>query len=406
MKLVFILQTIKKNIVKHKKGTTISILVSIALIFFLNIYIGNLYQTQNHLMELSETMPIYGYISNLNGTQKVGLEIKEDLVEQIQNSSYTKNVDYTVRILGGIGEFETEQWRKALDLSILACNNLENVVDISVDDMEGLNAVLNSSKKECIVDRAIMKQKGWSVGQTIPLNLYYYVFENHGEMKNYPLQICDFKIAGVMDSVTTQDKDRVKPDILVPMNTVKDIYHESQIPCNVDFLSFYVKDPLKLNETKKEMESFGLMPVIPNADPSMKGNALVLKDVNFISTANYLREEIDTLYRLLPIIIVCIAVVGYIIGFLLIQERKNEFLIMRLLGASNGKTICLLYAENICLSLLSVLGVFSISTLSRYNGKVILSSFVLVFVSYSVGNLISLFRLGCVNVLKLNSQLE
>lgn len=52
------------NMRKHKMQSLLNIFISMAVVLFICLYLGNLMGTKEQLADLPEIMPVYGYITN------------------------------------------------------------------------------------------------------------------------------------------------------------------------------------------------------------------------------------------------------------------------------------------------------------------------------------------------------
>lgn len=132
------------------------------------------------------------------------------------------------------------------------------------------------------------------MGDKIPLNFYYYIPDNRTmSLDLSPLELTEIEIVGTMEEfvITTT---ATSPDILMPFETIREMYTENDVAFFADTVSFRVKDPLRLNEFKEEMKGFNLLETA-TAEDSYSGIALTVKDRNFISMASDLRRAIEYL---------------------------------------------------------------------------------------------------------------
>ncbi len=123
-----------RNIFRSKKKSVITIIIVVFLTVILNVYIGNVAVNISQLENLPDAIPVYCQITNLNGTRASGLVIEENLIEQIKDSGYIKNSAYTIRMMGGIGEFEPEEWEANLNLFVAGANCAEAIPGLSPDE--------------------------------------------------------------------------------------------------------------------------------------------------------------------------------------------------------------------------------------------------------------------------------
>lgn len=339
------------NIKIHKYKSILTSILCMLMVMLFHLYLANINSNQRQLKDLAIIMPISARIVNLNGSQEVNLAIRDEMIQKLQTSQYIDREIYTVRSKGSIGEFESEDWQEHLKLWVLSSNTLEAVVDFNDQNItwkEGYDSgFLKGEEAKCIISQKLMEDHHWNLGDTIPLYQYYYYYGNRSEIFMDPLDTTSFEIIGYAQFPRTSYD---APDILLPFQTERNIFKRNEIPFFADSASFYVSDPLKLNEFKKEMKSFMLLPVSKAAEFSHDGIALSERDTDFITAASKLRQVLDILMGFSVIILVIVIGIGYIASFLLLQGRKEELAIMRSLGLSNKTCFFIMMIEGFIIS--------------------------------------------------------
>ncbi len=398
-----IMYIIIRNLYRNKYKSIITLSICICLVLFLNVYIGNIDSNERQLGSLPEAVPIYCRITSLNGDREAGLDISEELVKKLQQSPYVKEDAYTVRMMGGIGEFDIEDWKENLNLHIIGANSINAIPGFTSDNIhmnqEEQSTFFSSSKAECIVSSSLIKEKGWKIGESVSLNLYYYTYDDKEGITSTPLELISVKIVGEMEpslAVTEQ----ATPDILLPMKTVMESYTRMQVPFSADSASFYVSNPLKLNEFKEEMKSFGLISKVAAANDSYKGSALTVRDTIFISLSSQLQQTIFMLKSFFLLIGITIFIIGYIVSFLLIGSRQKEFSLMRTLGLSVRGCFGILWTEQFFLILIGeIMG--SIMCINFQTIRTVLITDILIMTIYLLGAFVALWWLGRKNTIQL-----
>ena len=406
---MFLLQTALRNIWRCKSKSILTICVCIFIISLLNVYWGNIESNRKQLIDLADTIPIYCRISNLNGSRVAGLDIRDVTVQNLESSSHVNNLVFTVRLMAGEGAFSIDDWKDNLDLSILGTNSIQGVEGISEDQItmkEGTSLdFLKYSDKYCIVSQRCMVEKQWDIGDKVNLNLFYYFHKDGYALKIEPLDLVTFEIIGTMESAAYDDSGYLPTEILLPVEAVREIYRSREISFSADSAFFYLQDPLKLNEFKAEMREFHLMPQSSSAKDSDKGVALSVKDSVFITAANRLRQGMDTLLRFLPMILVIVILIGYIISYLLVYNRKKDFAIMRSIGFRHKDAFMVFLLEQLLLAFCGSLiqSVFS-TILITHNGPVLFVVNMGFFICFMIGVTIAVGRIGRSNIMETLSQ--
>lgn len=394
-----------RNIRRCRLKSFLTILICICISTLLSLYWGNIVSNRNQLVGLSESIPIFCRITNLNGSMESGLEIPEEQILNLKSSSHVKNPVFTVHLMAGEGEFLIEDWKEHLKIPVIGTNSIQGVEGITSEQItlkEGTNLdFLDSAVCSCVVSKRLMKEYNWEIGDSVSLNLYYYHHENEYALKIDPLDLVDFQIIGTMEEVPFKDSGYLPPEILLPFEAVQEIYHAKEIPFSADSASFCLADSLKLNEFKAEMEKNRLLQITPYAKDSYRGVALLVKDSVFIDAANRLRQVMDTLLGFLPFILVIVVFVGYIISYMMVYSRKKDFSIMRSIGFRFKEVFAVFFMEQFLLALCGTVVHSIISAAFITHAPSILLIVNLWFlVNFMLGNVISIWIFGKRNVME------
>lgn len=410
---MFYINTAMRNLLRHKSKNILNFCICLIVILLLNLYLGNIESSKAQLHSLPDAIPIYCRITNLDSSQEAGLEISEELIKDLKVSPYVKDAIFTVRLMAGEGDFTPEEWKGNLNIPIMGINTIDAVEGIECEQIQlksGTSLDFYSfDKAVCMVSCELMRDRQWEMGDVIPLNIFYYYHESPYNPYNLMLDrlgVTEFEIVGTMEEIYSS-ADVAPPRILIPFDTIRERYHEADIPFMADSASFYVADALRLNEFKEEMHSFGLMSVVPAANYSYVGNALSARDATFISAASRLRQGIDILQGFFPIVFITVVFVGYITSYLLIYSRQKEFALMRSLGVSNNGCFATLLTEQ---SVIVIAGIVAGSLLSvcfgYYEGKSIALVGMIFIMSFMVGNMAALWRFARNSVMEVLFQVE
>ncbi|QNU66427.1 hypothetical protein EHE19_016410 [Ruminiclostridium herbifermentans] len=358
--------------------------------------------SKQQLKELAAVNSVYCRITNLNGTIETGLEIKEDIVDKIQSSSQVKDATFTVRLLAGEGEFPLEDWKEHLTLFITGINRISAISGLSEDKIhwkgKAEEKFFSSSVQGCLVSESTMEKYQWNLGDTISLNLYYQYYDERNQLHYKPLELMPIEILGTLDPFISTT-EQVPSDILIPFDTIRECFSRKKSPFYADSCFFYVNDPLQLNKFKEEMKSIGLLQKSPTADYNYQGISLTVRDSTFRALGNQLLQSIDTLQSFLPLIGITIICIGYIASFLLINTRQREFALMRAIGVGRGMCFRLFLLEQLLLILVGeILGGGITFLLFRSSVTVAISGSIF-FISYLLGCMFALWRMGRTSVI-------
>ena len=384
------------NIKKNKVRSFVCLLVIGALLLLLSIYIQNISSVRNQLLELGTVLPVSGNITTLNGDNRTGLAIKEEIYQNMVDAKTIERLKVNLLLSGGIGDFDVEEYREYLRYNVMAING----VSAFREDMQENPLFSNGEEAVCIVGEDTMVENDWKIGDTVLLNLYSYYLDEEYVMQRKPLAISEYKIVDSMADTTSDLMETV--DIIVPLESVRKLFHQENKIFTVNAISFYVKDPLKLNEFKAEMKSFGLLSVRPAADfdPTYSGIALSVKDSTFIATATQLRQQEELLQSFFPIVFIIVILVGYITSTLLIQSRQKEFRLMRIVGISKANAIITFFYEQLFIVVIGLLIGIVILWATRLTTVMTLLIASTICFGYCLGVLVSLLGMARKNIME------
>lgn len=398
---MFYLHTVFCNIKRNRAKSMSTIIICVFVLGLLSVYFNQISSNKAQLEELAKIIPVYCRITNLNGSLETGLEISDTLIQEIKNNTtFVKDPAFTVRLVAGLGDFPIEEWREKLNLNVVGANTIEAITGLSKEMIKAnvdVSDFFASTKQICILSDAIMERNHFSIGDTISLNLYYQYYDEHKTLHYEKLALLPMKIVGTMEAISA-NTEQLSPDIILPFETVRDSYIAQGITFYADSSFFYVANPLTINDFKKEMKRIGLLEKIPAADYAYQGNALIVRDTTFRSLASQLRQSIDTLHDFFPLIFFLIVFIGYIISFLLINSRQKEFALMRALGVSRGKAFLLFLLEQSCLIIIGIGLGGGIIALVLHKVIVAFYAGIIFLVSYMIGCMFALWRMGKLSV--------
>lgn len=351
------MRIIIRNLICHRKKNITVLFSVIFSTVLINAYMGNIASSQSQLRKLADITPVSCYITNLNGSRMAGIEIAEETVRQLLKSEYTKDVAYAIRLMSDIGEAE-ENGQHQPDCNAMGINNIAAIPDLEYDNIHmtgDKEAFFASDENIALISSDILEKHHLKVGDEIRLSLYYYEYDDKSlSMTCRLLETPEVRIAGEIEYIRT-GSDGVFSDIILPAGYTEKIFAENGVQVFMDAVSFYIKDPMKLNEAKEEFKSMQLMPVAKDARLSFKGFALNVKDSTFVSLAGNLKKNMALLeFFILPLHILLLLLI-FLISFILARNWKKEHITMRLLGISEYQCIMYYCVESLILSVFGVL---------------------------------------------------
>lgn len=407
---IFYLRTSLTNIRRHAHKSLLNLIICTLIVVLLNGYVENIDSTKEQLVSLPESIQVMAAISNLNGSQNAELKIKDETIQLLENSAYTKDLVYTVQLRTGFGEFGIEDFEGKLNYFGAGVNDIKGVAGLKADEIilrEGNSLdFLKSARKECIVDAYLLEQMNMKLGDKVPLTSFYYRYGDYHDIYIEPLNTEVYEIIGSMD-IKEYLGSTVQPDIIVPVGAIRQAFQQrGDIAFTADSCLFEVKNPFMLNVFKEEMHRAGLLSVVKDADYQYDGNALTVADETFIRSAENLEENLTLLKAVFPLFLVIIAFIGYITAYLFIQNRSMEYAIMRSLGIGRAGGFLTMFMEILIVEVAGCVLGGILCVLWMGTGIKILSavagSFLVFYVLGSAAALLSMNSLSVMKVLSKN----
>lgn len=337
------------SIRRRKAANLVTVGISLMLVILLNLYFGSLYSYRNQLRDLSQNVPIYCRVLNRNGTLDSSLFIPERTLNGLRATDQIKDLTYITRLMAGEGDFKLAELQNRLSIQVLGANCMvalgEQASELIDMETEAAEELLQSDRRECIVDKTMMRRRKWEVGDTVILKCYYVGADSEfNKREMHPMGgTVEVKIVGTMAGV--------EGHILLPYDAVIGIYQQFGHHCFADWTAFYVKDPLQLNEFKEEMKDIGLAEVIPTASDSYYGCALEVRDEHFVTGGTNLKRSIEMLQLFFPVVCVMVLMIGYVVSYLSGNSRREEYALLRLQGVKKIKSSLLFLSEQMILVL-------------------------------------------------------
>jgi ABC-type antimicrobial peptide transport system permease subunit len=402
---MFIIHLIQKNVMKHWKKSILSVLISIVIILFLLLYLQNIESNQTQLIKLGQTIPVTGRVSNIDGSQVVGLEIGFDKVHQVLDTNMITDAVITAQAYAR--ETDATELDRMLPppIIIIGANTFSAFTAFSTEDVTFTSSYdesyLTGNEEVCVLRDAYLQEQNLKLGEEFELEMYAPKY--NGQVgSSFTYEWMGVKRLKIIGSYTTDANilSEDLPYIITPMSYIEHIYDGSKEKPNASSMRFTLKEPLKINVFKSAMQQIGFVSVNISGGASHIGKAISMNDQTFILAATQLKESLTMLKSLAPLIFIIVAVIGYIASYLLMQSRQNEFAIMRSLGTDKKRCFIIIFLESLMLaligSILGTVGALIIVDVSPLMTGVILGSFL---ITYLLGTAIALFLLNRFSVM-------
>ncbi len=400
---MFVLKLLWLNIIKHRTRVFLSILIFASIMIFLFIYYENVEKNKNQLAMLSQSIPVTAKIYNTNGTQEVGLQISHDRFDRLKESNLIDDEFYTIPL-----RFEITKIAFSREIEIRgaaeAVNQLGYEFLSNVEYIRGFDdGFLSGDMGLVIIEEDYMKGAGIDLGDELEINVLGVVYDRGGYSFQYEKLNSDtVKVIGKYSAETDYSIGAI-PNFICSTVWAKRMYSSVDFDYFYGSAEFRVKDPLHLNEFKSEAMQLGFQQINLQAPFSREGIGLVTNDEVFVKSATQITNQLKMVEGFSPIINVLFIFLGFIISYLLLQSRKNEFALMRLLGTSKCKCILATLLENVFSSCSGWLlaGIIYLLLTGLYTSQMHLTALSF-FICYIFGGLlanISIYRLSVINAL-------
>ncbi len=397
-----------RNIKTHKRSSILAILISALLILFMFLYLGGLSESQSELANLSYAVPVEGKIVNPNGSWDTELQISPSMVQKLERTEMIKDVIKTANFyVDDTLTVYTEEEQAWLGLDKLLCsaNTLEAfpyVNSDTIDFAEGYTKdFIASGEAVCILESEYMNEQNLSIGDTYKTSVYRKRYEYSALIYSlrYVTDI-ELKIIGSFEIDYSKVGGAETGIAVAPLRYVREVFRDIDAPYGVHSMHFAWAGDGDLDAFKAAAEEIGLKPRNPQDGLDVVGKALVLYDEAYIKTESQLMKSISLRQILLPLIFAVISAIAFLISYLLLQSRQNEFAIMRSLGQSKASVFLSLLTEAVILALIgglagSIIGIIIGTDL--LTALVILGIFIIL---YSLGTVIALLLLNRFSVME------
>jgi len=406
------------NIRRHWTRSFLAVFTCMLIVVFLFLFFSGLLVNLSELEALPAAIPIEARLTNLNGSQRSEVLIKESYIQALEASEYVEDLDYTAEIAAVLGDVEAD------DAAVMEQRNMELPWGLGVNRVEAMPGVpkeafvfeqgkgievLEGAEPVCVMGERELEGLGLRVGDTVQMTLFNTTYPGNNPLKSYNrLGLYDVRIVGSF-SVPSGGEAAVTRmvQVVFPVGWLREIHGQVGSFFFADSARFRVAKPLELNAFKAEMHAAGLLPVISEATSTQTGGSLLVNDETFVKTATRLKENITLTQLLLPFVVVIVGFLGFVTSYLLLQSRRPEIAIMRSLGVSRKGCFGMLIFESAVLELSgSLAGVAVASILVDMNAMLAAGVILPFFVVYMAGTAIALAMLGRFSVMQVLTALD
>ncbi|MCP1111056.1 hypothetical protein M2145_002782 [Lachnospiraceae bacterium PF1-21] len=392
---MFIFRTAVENIRRHKRKSILFFMACLLLSLIMQVILINLQVTEREYLEIRRSIPVTGRVTNLTGTSSSRLVIPEKNIAAIENCDFLKDKLYQAPVWFTNHEIDSKDVRMNNSYYGLATNSAEATSYKEITWLEGESEKsLSDEELKIIVSKPLLEAENTSLGKDLDLYIHYqhcdaYDVISYDFSKQHTFRIIGFYTAN------DNEQDRQGADILVPYKAITALHKEEGRRYLMDGASFSLVDPAEINAVKEEMKKTGYLSIAPGAVPSRKGNALLFEDSTFIKTATNFEDNIRLNKIFLPVLLGALLVVIYLLVNMLMQSRREEYLLYRVMGMRRRSVGVLFCLEHILIALGGVIVSLILSMImggTSWMQGAILS--LLVLLCICVGTMIALVSIG------------
>lgn len=364
--MMYGLHMLGRNIVRHKWKSCLNLGICMLVVILISLFYGNISSLEKQYQTLPKSMPVEAVICNETGSKQSGILIEEELTETLQNSKYVAEYEEQIVLQGSLPQKQDNR-----NYSVLGANRMDAFTDNEeqIQWEEGWDTDrFFKEENVCLADEVLLKNYNLKPGDKIELDLNYYTKSNllnvqYRFLRLVPLKRVTLQIVGTYQSAELADGQNAS-QLFVSTDSVREWHRKEQIPYCASAVTFQVKEPQKLNAFKKEMQKEKILTVNPGAEDTYRGTAMMVFDSYYMEAATRLQRSLDLLHSFYPFVMLVLAVAGMIVSYLLIQSRRAEADLMRILGTGRYRIGTLFALEQIFLAVAGCVTGILLSVLS------------------------------------------
>lgn len=327
---------------RNRNRTILLVCIAALLICCMSLYIGNIQSAQAALEDLGEAIPVHAQIVSRDGTNTVGLEIREDHVDSLLNMDI-KDPVYTSFACGSIDTKScVDEKAAAVDTNISGANDLRALVGLTEDNLTFLDgwdgSFLASEDAVCIINNQYAMQHDLILGDTITMPLFTSKRKNDG----YSIQLdrigeYSIQVIGIYQQSTSAGATPLQ--MVVPIKWLKNVTIKSGQRFLYDSFRCTLANPMELNTFKEAAKASHFSKVVRNTgmmimENSYKGDALVVDDQLFIETAEKLQQNSDVLRLFMIPFFSLVILMITLVTFQILRSAQRDMAIAISLGRS------------------------------------------------------------------------
>lgn len=344
-----VVYSIGVNIRRHRAKSILNAAISMMAVVVLVFYYGSLESTRQQFEELPEAIPVRASFMNATGELKNGILVRPQVLDMVYASPYVWKIQETAELAGDIAAGGSGEDAEVQVVGVNCPEIVQEYGEEEVNWAEGWDwERFLGSKHVCIAGESFLEMQGADTGDYVSLSLEHYQPADLGVgLRRLALGFEEAEVVGTLNDAEAA----AMPEIILPLDAVKQLYQENGETYFASSLSFTVKDPMNLNALKQDLKEEGLSSVVPELTDTYMGSAVRIEDDVFIQAAIGMEKNITLLEAFLPFLLLIVILAGYLVPHLLLQGRRSEYAIMRALGTGKKRCIVIFFAEHILLAM-------------------------------------------------------
>ena len=259
-------------------------------------------------------------------------------------------VSHFITTVNGTGYTSSSGTCMLIGMNSITCENqLLPEYGCEIKWYEGYDeSIFEGEEAVCLIPEGMAKPRYYDNGQG-EAELYFFLrvmgSTNGGpvEEKSRSEYKCKLKIVG---TYTAGDEK----SIYCPYPIIEQVYSELNQSITLDFISATISDNMRLDEFREKASLFFTEPatepveipwgcyVIYDSKQSYNEfycNAIDIADENLFDLSTILEDSIKFNQTVTLVVVILSAVAGFLVGFLMIRNRKRDIMLMRTVGESN-----------------------------------------------------------------------
>jgi ABC-type lipoprotein release transport system permease subunit len=303
---------------------------------------------------------IHGYLTDMRGRQIGGLSIGAGVVSDLYSTGLLSDISAARResyyYMAGYSNQETAEQptsfaaetllnRVKLGPGLIFTNNLRDVpefyysTEMTAHFMDGVDASIFGQEDgrgipNCIVSTAFMEQNAVEAGDVITVAVTSGKWYEWIDLR----VVGSYVKAGKEDNIYCPLSYYISPSLLLSGETGADTLRRYSFTS----ASFTLKSGENLSGFKEYLRERGYSEV--NKIHKIR-SFLIIEDKSFLSTQSSMSQRMWYIERTFPVIYLAVGLLGGLIPFILIQQRKREIAVMRGQGAARKTAFFSMFLE-------------------------------------------------------------